>query len=51
MEEVINKLSGHKFFAKIDLSKGYWQVEMTDVSRPLKLQRDYSGLKLCRPGL
>ena len=27
MEEVINKLSGHKYFSKIDLSKGYWQVE------------------------
>ena len=23
MEEIINKLSGHKYFTKIDLSKGY----------------------------
>ena len=29
-EEVINKLSGHKYFTKIDLNKSYWQVELTD---------------------
>ena len=35
MEEVINKLSGHKKFIKINLSKGHWQVELTDESKPL----------------
>ena len=34
MEEVINRLSGHKYFTKIDLSKGYWQVELTEESKP-----------------
>ena len=27
MEEVINRLLCHKYFTKIDLSKGYWQVD------------------------
>ena len=35
MEEGINRLSGHKYFIKIDLSKGYWQVELTEESKPL----------------
>ena len=26
MEEIINRMSGHKYFTKMDLSKGYWQV-------------------------
>ena len=26
MEEVINRMSGHKFFTRMDCSKGYWQV-------------------------
>ena len=32
IEEVIDKLSGHKYFTKIDLSKCYWHVEFTDES-------------------
>ena len=35
MEEVINILLGHKYFTKIDLSRGYWQVALTDESKPL----------------
>ena len=35
MEEMINRLSGHKYFTKIDLSNGYWQVELTEESKPL----------------
>ena len=35
MEEVIIKMSGHKFFAKMDLSKDYWQVSLSERSKPL----------------
>ena len=35
MEEVIIKMSGHKFFTKMDLSKGYWQVSLSERSKPL----------------
>ena len=30
MEEVIIKMSGHKFFTKTDLSKGYWQISLSE---------------------
>ena len=43
-EEVINKLSGHNYFSKIDLSKGYWQVELTDESKPLTAFETPQGL-------
>ena len=26
MEEVINRMSGHRFYSKMDLCKGYWQL-------------------------
>ena len=26
---------GHKYFTKMDLSRGYWQVGLTDKSKPL----------------
>ena len=35
MEEVINKLPGHKFVTKMDLSKGYWQVSLSERFKPL----------------
>ena len=35
MEEVINKLSGHTYFSKTDLSKGYLQVELSNESNAL----------------
>ena len=35
MEEIINRMSGHKYFTKMDLSKGYWQVGLTERSKPL----------------
>ena len=44
MEEVINRLSGHKYFTKIDLSKGYWQVELTEESKPLTTFETPRGL-------
>ena len=30
MEEVINRMSEHKFFTRMDCSKGYWQVFLPD---------------------
>ena len=30
MEEVMNRMSGHKFFTKMDCCKGYWQVGLPD---------------------
>ena len=35
MEEIINRMSGHKYYTKKDLSKGYWQVGLTERSKPL----------------
>ena len=35
MEEINNRMSGHKYFTKMDLSKGYWQVGLTERSKPL----------------
>lgn len=44
MEEVINKMSGHKYFTKMDLSKGYWQVSLTERSKPLTAFETSRGL-------
>ena len=35
MEEVIDKMSSHKYFTKMDLSKDFWEVTLTERSRPL----------------
>ena len=40
MEEVINRISGHKFFTRMDGSKGYRKIGKTNMikhSRPLRL--------------
>ena len=44
MEEVIIKMSGHKFFKKMDLSKGYWQVSLSERSKPLTAFETPRGL-------
>ena len=44
MEEVITKLSGHKFFTKMDLSKGYGQVSLSEKSKPLTAFETPRGL-------
>ena len=44
MEEVIIKMSGHKFFTKMDLSKGYWQVSLSERSKPLTAFETPRGL-------
>lgn len=38
------KLAGHKYFSKIDLSKGYWQIKLTDSSNPKTAFRTSKGL-------
>ena len=34
-EEIFAKLAGDQYFTKIDLSKGYWQVPLTDTAKEL----------------
>ena len=34
-EELFSKLSHAKYFTKVDLSKGYWQVPMSETSKQL----------------
>ena len=33
IEELFSKLSRHNFFSRLDLSKCYWQVKLTDDSK------------------
>ena len=42
--EMFSKLAGHRYFSKIDHSKGYWQVKLTDASRPKTAFRTGKGL-------
>ena len=44
MEEIINRMSGHKYFTKMDLSKGYWHVGLTERSKPLTAIETPRGL-------
>ena len=34
-EEIFTKVAGHQFFSRLDLTKGYWQVPMSDSSKKL----------------
>ena len=44
MEEIINRMSGHEYFTKMDLSKGCWQVGLTERSKPLTAFETPRGL-------
>ena len=44
MEEIINRMSGHKYFTKMDLSKGYGQVGLTERAKPLTAFETPRGL-------
>ena len=44
MEEIINRMSGHKYFTKMDLSKGYWEVGLTERSKLLTAFETPRGL-------
>ena len=37
MQEVINRMSGHRFYWQMDLCKGYWQLGLSKRSRPYSL--------------
>ena len=34
VDELFGTISGSKYFSKIDLSKGFWQIELDERSRP-----------------
>lgn len=44
IEDLFSKLSGHKFFSRFDLSKGYWQVPLTSSSKHKTAFRTPNGL-------
>ena len=44
MEEVIIRMSGHKSFTKMDLSKGYWHASLSERSKPLTALETPRGL-------
>ena len=44
MEEVINRMSGHTFFTKMDCCKGYWQVGLPDNYKHLTAFETPKGL-------
>ena len=43
-EEMFAKLAGHKYFSRLDLTKGYWQVPMSDKSKKLTAFSTPQGL-------
>ena len=43
-DEIFSKLASHKFFSSLDLTKGYWQVLLTDESKPLTAFQTPKGL-------
>jgi hypothetical protein len=44
MESVLSKLAGHKYISKLDLSKGYWQIPISDNARKLTAFTTPKGL-------
>lgn len=45
-DEMYAKFAGQKYFSKIDLSKGYWQIKLTESSKPKTAFRTSKGLFL-----
>lgn len=43
-DEMYAKFAGQKYFSKIDLSKGYWQIKLTESSKPKTAFRTSKGL-------
>ncbi|XP_033728194.1 uncharacterized protein LOC117317492 [Pecten maximus] len=33
-DDIFSRLAGHRYFSRLDLSKGYWQVPMAKTSKP-----------------
>ena len=44
MEEIINRMSGHRFYSQMDLCKGYWQLGLSKRSRPYTAFETPKGL-------
>ena len=44
MEEVINRISGHRFYSQMDLCKGYRQLGLSKRSRPYTAFETPKGL-------
>ena len=44
MEEVINRMSGHRFYSEVDLCKGYKQLGLSKRSRPYTAFETTRGL-------
>ena len=44
MEEVINRMLGHRFYTQMDLCKGYWQLGLSKRSRPYTAFETPKGL-------
>ena len=44
MEEVINRISGHKNYTDMDLCKGYWQVPLSEECKVLAAFEAPKGL-------
>ena len=51
MEEVINRMSGHRFYSQMDLCKGYWQLGLSIRSRPYTAFETPKGLFQFKPCL
>ncbi|XP_071491788.1 uncharacterized protein [Diadema antillarum] len=43
-EEIFAKLAGDRYFSKIDLTKGYWQVPLAQQAKPLTAFITHDGL-------
>ena len=44
IEDMSSKLSGYRYFSRLDLSKGYWQVPLTESSKPKTAFQTPKGL-------
>ena len=43
-EEMFSKLAGHQYFSRIDLSKGYWQLPLSEDAKPKTAFQTPKGL-------
>ena len=44
MEAIFTEMAGHKFYSKLDLTKGYYQVPLTENAKPMTAFETYRGL-------
>ncbi len=43
-DDIFAKLAGHSFFSKLDMSKGYWQVPLSELAKPKTAFQTPAGL-------